>query len=249
MVSSAPAPPAWHLIAAAKTGSGPFRPLSNREPDQRKMKHATSIALHSYWQSRHDASGVPAGGIRAAELAAILPSLFLIDVTAPTGACFRYCGEAIPMRYGRDMTDESFLALWNVDDRETLQRELGKMAVHSTGLVAGVTGETVGGGFSAFEMLLLPLAAASGMGGAIGSMARIGGHAETNRIRARLVSQSLCSIRFVSAAPNPVVPVDPTVEPGPRHPLSAVLRRHRHLTVINGGVDGKPRAGRALTDL
>ena len=78
------------------------------------MKHATSIALHGYWQSCHDASGVPAGGIRAAELAPILPSLFLIDLTAHTGACFRYCGGAMALRYGRDLTDESFLTFWTL---------------------------------------------------------------------------------------------------------------------------------------
>jgi hypothetical protein len=199
------------------------------------MKHATSIALHSYWQSCHDAGGVPAGGIRAAELAPILPSLFLIDLTAHTGTCFRYCGAAIALRYGRDLTDESFLALWKLGDRDRLERELRAMAVHSTGLVAGVTGETVGGGFSAFEMLLLPLAVDSGMGGAIGSMARIGGHDEANRIRARLVSQSLRSTRFLSAAHHPVVPVAHAVEPCPPRPLSSVPRRHRHLTVVSGG--------------
>jgi hypothetical protein len=210
-------------------------PTGSAETDQRKMKHATSIALHGYWQSCHNAGGVWAGGMRAAELAPILPSLFLIDLTAQTGACFRYCGAAITARYGRDLTNESFLTLWNVDDREILQRELRKMAVHSTGLVAGVTGETVGGGFSAFEMLILPLAAASGMGGAIGSMARVGGHDEANRIRARLVSQSLRSTRFLSAAQRPEFAITPAAEPGLRRPLSSIPRRHRHLTVVSGG--------------
>ena len=198
------------------------------------MKHATSIALHSYWRNCQDASGVPAGGIRAAELAPILPSLFLIDLTAHTGACFRYCGAAIALRYGRDLTDESFLALWNADDRDRLERELRSMAADSTGLVAGVTGETVGGGFSAFELLLLPLAAASGLGGAIGSMVRVGGHDEANRVRARLVSQSLRSTRFLSAARGPVVTGAPAVGPGRHRPISSIPQRNRHLTVVSG---------------
>lgn len=221
------------MIAADETDSASLGHPQQNETDQRKMKHATSIALHSYWQSCHGASGVPAGGMRAAELAPILSSLFLIDLTPHTGACFRYCGAAIALRYGRDLTDESFLALWNVADRDRLERELRAIAVDSTGLVAGVTGETVGGGFSAFEMLLLPLAAASGVGGAIGSMARVGGHEEANRIRARLVSQSLRSTRFLAAARRPVVTGAPAAEPGRHWPIFSIPQRRRHLTVVN----------------
>ena len=48
-------------------------------------------------------------------------------------------------------------------------------------------------------MLLLPLAGETAPAGAIGSMVRIGGHEESNRIRARIVAQSLRSIRFLPA--------------------------------------------------
>ena len=64
-------------------------------------------------------------------------------------------------------------------------------------MVAGVLGETLGGGVISYEMLLLPLSGEDGAAGAIGSMVRIGGHDETNRIRARIVAQSLRSIRFL----------------------------------------------------
>jgi hypothetical protein len=74
-----------------------------------------------------------------------------------------------------------------------LERDLKAMAKRATGLVAGVLAETVGAGFSMFEMLLLPLAGDGGTAGAIGSMVRIGGHEEANRIRARIVAQSLRS--------------------------------------------------------
>jgi hypothetical protein len=199
------------------------------------MKHATSIALHQYWRSCHARTGVPAGEIRAIELAPLLPSLFLVDLDLAAGLRFRFCGASLARRYGRDLTDESFLALWNAADRQALERDVRVIAIRSTGLVAGVIAETVGSGVTSFEMLILPLAGETGAAGAIGSMARIGGHEETNRIRARLVSQSLRSVRFlppVEKRPSRGPETAPAALPAM---LSAARRQYGHLTVVTGG--------------
>jgi hypothetical protein len=137
-------------------------------------------------------------------------------------------------RYGRDLSGEHFLNLWNVDDRKTMERHLSVVSMRSAGLVAGVMGETIGAGFTSFELLLLPLAGPSGTAGAIGSMERIGGHEEMNRIRARLVSQTLRSLRFLPASNRPSSPfsllgVVPSAA-APRRP-----RLHPHLSLVVGG--------------
>lgn len=197
------------------------------------MKHQTSIALHEYWRACHGRTGVPANEIRAVELAPILPSLFLVDLDLSAGFAFRYCGAAIAMRYGRDLGDESFLALWSAEDAETFRRQARAMALRGTGLVAGLMAETVGSGYTSFEMLLLPLSGETGSAGAIGSMVRVGGHEEGNRIRARIVSQSLRSIRFLPGT-RQAPPRDP-----PAHQAiagaSAARRKYRHLTLVIGG--------------
>jgi len=197
------------------------------------MKHETSLALHAYWQSCHRESGVPPLGIRATELAPILPSLFLIDLDVAAGLRFRFCGATMAIRYGRDLTDDSFLELWNAEDRETLAQSIRLMASRTTGLVAGVMGESIAGGFTSFEMLLLPLAGDSGAAGAIGSMVRIGGHEEANRIRAKLTAQRLRSIRFLPAEKKRGRTRDlPETQPAM---ISEVRRRYGHLTVVSGG--------------
>ena len=85
-------------------------------------------------------------------------------------------------------------------------------------------------------MLLLPLAGENGAAGAIGSMVRIGGHDELNRIRARIVAQSLRSIRFLPGVGNRsgagYIPAPPTSS---RQPHLGTRRRYGHLTVVSGG--------------
>ena len=198
------------------------------------MKHETSMALYAYWRSCSGQKGVPARDIRPAELAPLLPSLFLIDMDLAAGARFRFCGAALAMRYGRDLTDESFLDLWSGEDRATLERGLKAFSPGRAGFVAGVMAETMGAGFTAFEMLVLPLAGASAMAGAIGSMVRIGGHEEMNRIRARLVSQSLRSVRYLEPATSPAAPAarQPDLVARGSSPSD---RRYRHLTLVPGG--------------
>jgi len=200
------------------------------------MKHETSTALYDYWVSRHRTEPVRASGIQAAELAPILPSLFLIELETSDRPAFRFrfCGASIATRYGHDLTDESFLALWDPADKSMLQRDLHALAFRSTGMITGVMAETLGGGVISYEMLLLPLAGEGGAAGALGSMARIGGHDESNRIRARIVAQSLRSIRFLpvrASVPSRMVATAPAL-------AAAQLgfpRRYGHLTVMNGG--------------
>lgn len=219
------------------------------------MKHATSMALHTYWLSCHrpgavstkdietgeikgckiGAGEIRAGEIKAAELAPLLPSLFLLDLDFTAGLRFRFCGAALARRFGHDLSEEGFLTLWTSADRETLEHHIRAAARRSTGLVAGTMAETVAGGFTAFEMLVLPLAGETGTAGLIGSMSRTGGHEEQNRIRARLLSQSLRSIRFLSS-PGPIgirqpLPTSPSIRLAP----SQIRRQYRHLSVVNGG--------------
>ena len=203
------------------------------------MKHATSIALHAYWQSCQRQSGVRAAFLDAVELAPILPSLFLLDLGVKRRPTFRFCGANIALRYGRDLAGEPFLPLWTAADREVLAQHVGTLALESGGLVAGVLGETAAGGFTSFEMLLLPLVGDDGLTGAIGSMARTGGHDEVNRIRARLVDQSLQSLRFLPAADGPL-PWRAEAGPAVADESAPGLRRYRHLTLLSGGKQGEP---------
>jgi hypothetical protein len=197
------------------------------------MKHQTNHALYAYWQSRRRSGGVSAGDICAAELAPILPALFLIDILPFGNPRYRFCGGGIAALYGRDVTDESFLALWNAHDRLALRRAFADFETDSAGLVAGVMAETTGGGFVAYEMLLLPLAGPHAAAGAIGSMVRTGGHADSNRRRARIVAQWLRSFRFLPEIERFAPPAQ-----GPAAEMSGApgtLRRYRHLTVVTGG--------------
>ena len=193
------------------------------------LKHATSLALHDYWQRCGARVGSAGRAIRASELVPILPSLFLIELDQLSVHPFRFCGAALAMRYGRDLTDESFLSLWSTEDKLSLKRDIGILANRGAGLVAGVLAETVGGGFTSFEMVLLPISGEGNPAGAIGSMERIGGHEEMNRIRARFVAQALRSVRFLPAAETLRSLANPAL------PAAGVLRHYRHLTVLQGG--------------
>jgi hypothetical protein len=199
------------------------------------MKHETSLALYAYWQSCRRGFGVRAGGLRATELAPILTSLFLFDTPQSGDFRLRFCGAALATRYGRDLSDENFLSLWNAEDRDMLERNLRFSGPRSSGLVAGTMAETVGGGVISFEMLLLPLSGENRGAGIIGSMARVAGHEELNRIRARIVAHWVRSIRFLPEDEPRDAPLTfPAAHMLPVAPTRS-RRRYRHLTVVSGG--------------
>jgi len=84
--------------------------------------------------------------------------------------------------------------------------------------------------------VLLPLAGASGCDRAIGCFVRTGGHSDTNPVGARIVSQSLRSMRFMAPRTEPFMKTpDRTIPPPPAPAMSVVRRKYGHLVVMDGG--------------
>jgi len=193
------------------------------------LKHPTSVALREHWEACCRGPDLPEGSaLQLQTLGAAVTDAFTIEAPIRDGV-YGFCGSALALRYGRDLAGESFLARWSAEDRTVLDRHLCAMASGGAGIVLGLTAETAAGGFTSFEALLLPVSHETGIG-AVGSMARVGGHDDANRIRARIVAQFLRSVRVLES-------VRPTRLPTPRtrYPLPPRRRNPGHLTLIAGG--------------
>ena len=205
------------------------------------MKHIVSRQLYAYWNRRWGSQSAPGrSAIEPYDLGPMLVDTFLLDLNGSNRAKFRFCGSNIAMRYGRDLGDEDFLALWNDDDRKSLGHHLTLMAKDAVAMIAGVVAETAGGGFIAFEMVLLPLSGAESCTNrcdcAIGCFVRTGGHSDANRVGARIVSQSLRSMRFLTPRLEPFTNVPDRTIPQPLAPdTPQVRRKYGHLVVMDGG--------------
>jgi hypothetical protein len=193
------------------------------------LKHPTSVALREHWEACCRGPDLPRDS--AFQLQILGPAVtdtFTIEAPIRDGV-YGFCGAALALRYGRDLAGESFLARWSVEDRTVLDRHLYAMASGGAGIVLGLTAETAAGGFTSFEVLILPIAHKSGIG-AVGSMARVGGHDDANRIRARIVAQFLRSVRVLDSVRPARLP---TPRIGPSLPPRG--RNTGHLTLIAGG--------------
>ncbi len=201
------------------------------------MKHIVSRQLYAYWNRRRGSQLAPdRSSIEPYDLGPMLVDTFLLDLKGKDGTKFRFCGSSIAMRYGRDLAEEDFLALWNENDRQSLAHHLTLMSKEAVAMTAGVVAETAGGGFITFELVLLPLSSSRGFDRAIGSLVRTGGHSDTNPVGARIVSQSLRSMRFLTPHAEPFMNApDRSIPPPPSPSMSAVRRKYGHLVVMDGG--------------
>lgn len=201
------------------------------------MKHIVSRQLYAYWNRRRGSQRAPERtAIEPYDLGPMLVDTFLLDLQGTDRTKFRFCGSNIAMRYGRDLADEDFLALWSDEDRQSLTHHLTLMAEDAVAMTAGIVAETAGGGFITFEMVLLPLSSATGCDRAIGCLVRTGGHSDANPVGARIVSQSLRSMRFLTPRTEPFMSApDRSIPPPPAPAMTDVRRKYGHLVVVDGG--------------
>jgi hypothetical protein len=122
------------------------------------MKHASTRAVHAYWDQRRGHRPAPSrddidpGAIRQA-----LGDTFLLSADFVDQLRFRLAGTRICALFCRELKGEILTTLCSDNSRKTLEDVLSVVAEESAGVVAGFTGHADDGATIELEMLLLPL--------------------------------------------------------------------------------------------
>jgi len=122
------------------------------------MKHASSRELFAHWCDRRGARMAPEradidpGAIRKA-----LGDAFLLGRDADADPAFRLAGTRLCALFGRELKGETFIGLWEQQDRAAVRALLALVAEEMVGVVAGAGGRTREGLRADLELLLLPL--------------------------------------------------------------------------------------------
>ena len=106
------------------------------------MKHAASRALYDYWQEKRGARPAPERtDIEPGAIRAVLADAFILALDRGAGHPIRLAGTRMCALFGREIIGESFLDLWDLTNRPTME-----------GLLSILSDEPV-----ELELLLLPL--------------------------------------------------------------------------------------------
>ena len=200
------------------------------------MKHTTSRELFEYWNRRRAGNPVPLrADIEPFDLGRKLVDTFLIQIDGTGSSKYRFCGSNIANRYGHDLTGEDFLLAWSVEDRQQVANGLRQMLQSGHGFIAGLAAETAGGGLINYEMTVLPLRGENEIDQAIGSLVRVGGHDETNRVRDRIIAQVLRTVRILEERDKAFLQSRDITQNLPPLPQSSRFRKqYGHLAVVAG---------------
>jgi len=123
------------------------------------MKQASSRELFGYWTQRRGTRRAPERGeIEPSAIRRALGDVFVLEFDRNDGHPFRLAGTRVCALFGRELKNEPFLYLWNLEARASIAKLVNAVADEATGLVASVTGRTAEGWSQELELLLLPLA-------------------------------------------------------------------------------------------
>src|SRR5262249_20620342 len=110
------------------------------------MKHTASRELYAYWQEKRGAGPAPARtDIQAGAIRAVLPDAFILALDRGAGHPIRLAGTRMCALFGREIKGESFLDLWDLTNRPTMEDLLSILSDECTGTVAGATGQNENG--------------------------------------------------------------------------------------------------------
>jgi len=140
------------------------------------MRHTASRTLYTYWDAlRGDRQAPDRTEIEPRSLANILADTFVLEADATGMAPYRLAGSKICALFGHEMTGLSFLAHFEGEDRETVERALKDGGENAAIITIAARGLTAGGREVALEMLILPLVHRGTLGARfIGALAPFG---------------------------------------------------------------------------
>ena len=122
------------------------------------MKHAASRELYAYWQEKRGARPAPERtDIEPGAIRAVLADAFILALDRGAGHPIRLAGTRMCALFGREIIGESFLDLWDLTNRPTMEGLLSILSDECTGTVAGATAQNEHGEPVELELLLLPL--------------------------------------------------------------------------------------------
>lgn len=123
------------------------------------MRTKTAAALYEYWTRRRGGRPVPLRrDIEPADLARILPDLFILEHSAAADPRFRLAGTRLCAQFGRELKGGPFDALFPPDQRNRVARAVENVMARR--MPAILLGEAVDGALETTEIetVLLPLA-------------------------------------------------------------------------------------------
>jgi hypothetical protein len=121
------------------------------------MKHPVSREFFTYWDSRRGEARAPErSDVDPSALRELLGDIFVLAYDDAASYPFRVAGTRICALFGRDVKDESFLALFGRPHRRDIAEIIAAVAEEMLPAVAGLTATSSRGIAIHLELLLLP---------------------------------------------------------------------------------------------
>jgi hypothetical protein len=121
------------------------------------MKHSASREFFDYWNGkRGDARAPERSDIDPNAMRALLGDIFVLSCEPRSGYPFRVAGTRLCARFGHDLKDTFFPALFTAASRPEIEEIVGTVADEMLPAIAGLTATNSRGAPSHLELLLLP---------------------------------------------------------------------------------------------
>lgn len=125
------------------------------------MQTRAAAALYDYWTRRRGSRPVPLRSeIEPADLAAVLPDLFILEAGGAGPPRFRLAGTRICAQFGRELKASRFDMLFAADERDRVLRLCGTVLAHRTPTILSASALSGAREATLVEIVLLPLATA-----------------------------------------------------------------------------------------
>jgi hypothetical protein len=121
------------------------------------MKHSSSRQFFAYWDAKRGHARAPdRSEIEPSAVRELLGDIFVLSFDNEAGFPFRVAGTRVCALAGRDLKDQSFLALFAPDSRREIESIVTVVAEEMLAVIAGISATAQDGSTAHLELLLLP---------------------------------------------------------------------------------------------